>query len=219
MRDLVLIGGGAHARVVAEAARAMRTFRLIGFVDPDPAADATTLGLPHLGDDTVLGAYPDADLCLAFGAVGSDDRRMRVAVRLTREGRRFAVVVHPSAIVSPAAVVECGAFIGAGAIVQCGARVGAHVVVNSGAIVEHDVRLAAHVQLAPRAVVGGGVQVGDGTFIGLGAAVRDHVRLGRGVTIGMGAVVVRDVPDGATAVGVPARLVAQHSTRREARSA
>jgi len=46
---------------------------------------------------------------------------------------------------------------------------------------------------------------GERSAGGLGAVVRDHVAIGDGATVGMGAVVVKDIPDGARALGVPAR--------------
>ena len=42
-------------------------------------------------------------------------------------------------------------------------------------------------------------------FLGTGAIVLPGRRIGTGATIGAGAVVAGDVPDGVTAVGVPAR--------------
>lgn len=54
--------------------------------------------------------------------------------------------------------------------------------------------------------------VGSGTVIFAGAVVVGGIRVGRGCTIGANAVVTRDVPDGATAVGVPARIVMQRDT-------
>ena len=92
-----------------------------------------------------------------------------------------------------------------GAIVNAGARVGSNVIVNTGAIVEHDVELGEHAQLAPGVILGGGARVGALAYVGLGAVVRDHVAIGDGATVGMGAVVVKDIPDGARALGVPAR--------------
>lgn len=48
--------------------------------------------------------------------------------------------------------------------------------------------------------------VEDGVTIGAGARVIGPVVIGQGAQIGANAVVVRDVPDGATAVGVPAKV-------------
>ena len=50
-------------------------------------------------------------------------------------------------------------------------------------------------------------RIGDGVFIGAGAKILGAVTIGDGVRIGANAVVLRDVPDGCTAVGVPARVI------------
>lgn len=52
-----------------------------------------------------------------------------------------------------------------------------------------------------------GIRLGENVWLGTGAKVMDGVRLGRDVVIGAGAVVTEDVPDGAIAVGIPARVV------------
>jgi acetyltransferase-like isoleucine patch superfamily enzyme len=56
-------------------------------------------------------------------------------------------------------------------------------------------------------VLAGSVQVGARTFVGTAAAVIPGVHVGADVTVGAGSVVLRDVPDGVTAVGVPVRLL------------
>jgi serine O-acetyltransferase len=50
-------------------------------------------------------------------------------------------------------------------------------------------------------------RVGDDVYIGAGAKVLGPITVGDGVRIGANAVVLSDVPDGSTAVGVPARVV------------
>ena len=62
--------------------------------------------------------------------------------------------------------------------------------------------------------------LGRGVVIGAGAKVLGPILLGDGAKIGSNAVVVRDIPPGATAVGIPARVVnAEDQERREATAA
>jgi bifunctional UDP-N-acetylglucosamine pyrophosphorylase/glucosamine-1-phosphate N-acetyltransferase len=49
--------------------------------------------------------------------------------------------------------------------------------------------------------------IGDGAFVGVDTMLVAPVKLGKGSRTGAGSVVTKDVPDGATAVGVPARVV------------
>lgn len=52
-----------------------------------------------------------------------------------------------------------------------------------------------------------GITLGDNVWLGTGTKVLDGVTVGRDVVVGAGAVVTDDLPDGAVAVGVPARVV------------
>lgn len=57
----------------------------------------------------------------------------------------------------------------------------------------------------------GGIIIDDDAWLGFGVIVLDGVRIGKGAVVGAGAVVTHDVPDGAIALGVPARVVNMRS--------
>jgi serine O-acetyltransferase len=46
-----------------------------------------------------------------------------------------------------------------------------------------------------------------GVIVGAGAKILGPITLGAGAKVGSNAVVVKDVPDGATAIGIPARIL------------
>ena len=88
---------------------------------------------------------------------------------------------------------------------------GMGVVIGETAIIKDDVLLYQDVTLG-----GTGKEHGkrhptvlSGTVIGAGAKVLGNITIGENVRIGAGSVVIEDVPDHSTVVGVPARIVSQ----------
>jgi serine O-acetyltransferase len=75
---------------------------------------------------------------------------------------------------------------------------------------EHLVTIGAERQAAP--------VLGDDVFVGAGAKIFGAVRVGSRTRIGANAVVNRDVPDDATAVGIPARIIAHAASREQSAS-
>ena len=57
----------------------------------------------------------------------------------------------------------------------------------------------------------GGIVIEDDVWLGFGVIVLDGVRIGKGAVIGAGAVVTKDIPEGAIAAGIPARVIKMRS--------
>lgn len=84
-------------------------------------------------------------------------------------------------------------------------RIGKGTLVHFQACIHHDCVVGNYCELLPGSRLLGKVVVGDYCSIGSGAVVLPRVRIGNRVVVGAGAVVTKDIPDGATVKGVPAK--------------
>jgi serine O-acetyltransferase len=104
------------------------------------------------------------------------------------------------------------------AIIAADLYVGELVLMHPGVFIGHGmVVIDGFVEVGPGVRIGPGVTIGlrggnrgptieRDVLIGTGAKVLGELTVGRGARIGANAVVMADVPPGATAVGVPARV-------------
>lgn len=208
--SVIVVGAGGHARVVADALLAAgRT--VLGFTDREARLHGShVLGLPVLGDDSVLALHDrqNVELALGLGTVGvAQDTLLRRRLQQTLQGQgwRMALVRHPSATVSAFAQVQPGAQLLAACVVQAGAYIGEGCIVNTAAVVEHDSSVGDYTHVAPRALLCGQVVVGACSHIGAAAVVRQGLQLGEQTVVAAGAVVVQNCDGHALLVGVPAK--------------
>ncbi len=208
MKKLIIIGGGGHARVLIDLIKLSGQFEIIGVLDSQIELDFPAPGISVLGNDDLLPElYSEGikNACIAIGSIKDNSKRKNLYEKVKPIGFSVPFLVHPSAIVSENVKISEGAQIMAGAIVQAGTIIGENTIINTGAIVDHDCKIGRHVHICPGAVMSGGVIANDESFIGAGSTIIQGIKIGKGVTVAAGSVVVRDVPDGHTVRGVPAK--------------
>lgn len=206
---VIVIGAGGHAKVLLEALLLCNA-TVLGLTDSDPAKHGSyVLGLPVLGDDSVLKDHHPANIMLVngIGSVRRPELRREIFEMCRELDLCFQSVVHPSAFVSENALIGEGAQIMAGAVVQSGVVLGEDSIVNTGAVVDHDVVIGKHCHIAPGATLSGLVKLEDEVHVGTGASVIQGISIGKGAVVGAGAAVIADVPADITVAGVPARPI------------
>jgi sugar O-acyltransferase (sialic acid O-acetyltransferase NeuD family) len=211
MSRLLILGAGGHAKVVAETAIASGQYADVAFLDDrcsGPDLLLSVLGYPVLGPLALaLETAHREQFASAAVAFGNAKARLNWIEQLDAAGYALPVLIHPTAWVSPSAQLGSGSVVFAQAAVQALVSIGVGSILNTGCSVDHDAQLADGVHICPGAHLAGEVQVGARTWIGIGASVIQQVRIGADVTVGAGAAVIRDLPDGVSAVGVPARVL------------
>ncbi len=203
MNRLALLGASGHGKVVADMAQLLG-WQSVQFFDDAWPSFASNCHWPVAGDTTTLLAHlQEFDGVLV--SIGHCATRWQKQRTLQAAGAQLVSLVHPRACVSSLATLGVGSVVMAGAVVNVDAVVGEACIINTGASVDHDCKLGHAVHICPGAHLSGDVAVGVCSWIGVGVAVRQGVRIGAEVMVGAGAVVVKDVSDGHTLVGNPAR--------------
>jgi UDP-perosamine 4-acetyltransferase len=209
---VVIIGSGGHAKVVIELVRAEGKYQIKGCTGLGETG--FILGdVPILGTDSVLPALLADGTKKFFVAIGDNHLRLRLLARVSEMGFEPVNAISPHAIISPSARLGRGIAIMPAAIIHTSAQIGDGAIINTNADVDHDCRVGIGAHISAGCVVAGNVEIGSETFLGVGASVIPGIRIGSRVVVGAGSVVVRDLPDGVTAMGVPARVTGETKSR------
>jgi UDP-3-O-[3-hydroxymyristoyl] glucosamine N-acyltransferase len=84
--------------------------------------------------------------------------------------------------------------------------IGKEVKIANQVQISHGARIGYRSILAAKALVANS-EIGERVLVGRGVVIHSQLKIGNDVKIGMGAVVIRDIPNGATVVGNPAREI------------
>jgi UDP-perosamine 4-acetyltransferase len=194
--------------VVLDILRAAGEHQVVGFLDANQDLHGTEIsGVPVLGNLNLLFKLKSKGIGGAIVAIGDNRIRSSYARKLAAAGLTLVNAIHPSAVISPTARLGNDLMIAAGAIVCTEARIADSAIINTAAVVDHECEIGEAAFIAPGVRLAGRVTVGEGAFIGVGANVLPCLRIGEHSIVGGGTLVRRDVPAGATVVGVPGRMI------------
>ncbi|AUC80548.1 acetyltransferase [Nonlabens sp. MB-3u-79] len=192
---MYIYGASGHGKVVLDIALNLN-LAIAGFVDRNPLLSKFE------GYEVIKSVPSKANYIIAIG-----DNSIRQKIAQTSSGDLLPALIHKHAIIGGNVLLGQGTMVAAGAIINPSVIVKSNCIINTAAVIEHDCVIEDFVHISPNVTLCGSVIVGKGTHVGAGAVIIPGVKIGDWCTIGAGTVVIKDIPNGATVVGNPGRII------------
>lgn len=201
---LIIIGASGHGKVVADIAISMNKWKDIAFLD-DNELIKKVLGLQVIGKSKDAVKYiGNSDI---FVAIGNNRIREKIQEEIELLGANIPVLFHRNAVIGTDVEIGRGTVIMAGAVINCCTLIGKGCIINTGSTIDHDNVIKDYVHISPGVNLAGSVKVGKGSWIGIGSSISNNINITSGCKVGAGAVVVKDIIEPGTYMGVPAKKV------------
>lgn len=163
--NLLILGAGSQGPVVKEIAEAIGIFEEIAFLDDDPN---NPLAIGPLADCSRLQRrFP-----MAIASFGDSQLRKHYIDLLESLGYVVPTLKHPSATISPSAVIDRSVVIEARCIISANTVIGRGAIISSAAVIEAGAKVGDFSHIGASATVAKGAVVSDSRRISAGTIVQ-----------------------------------------------
>jgi sugar O-acyltransferase (sialic acid O-acetyltransferase NeuD family) len=205
---MLVLGAKGFAKELLEALVQSGGASPLAFYD-DVSADLPELlfGVyPILRSEAAAVSYlKETSNAFALG-VGEPQLRSLFYEKFTNLGGEPATVISPFAKIGKHRnVIGEGCAVLTDAVIESNNSIGKGCLLHVGCLISHDAVIGNFCEISPRANILGNVTIGNLCSLGTASSILPGIRIGNNVRVGAGAVVTRDVADGLTVIGVPAK--------------
>ncbi len=211
MKDIVIIGAGSFGREVAQMICDInmdkKEWNLLGFIDETADKIGTVID-----NNLVLGSFNwfeenSNNNLYTVCAIGNPKDKYMLIKKANAYNVNYTNLIHPYAKICNFVDMGIGNIICYNSFISVNTKLGNHISINPDCGIGHDVVIQDYSVLYWDITLSGNVNIGKGCEIGSKAVVIPWKTVGNWSIIGAGAVVVKDIPDNCTAVGVPAKPI------------
>lgn len=205
MKRLAILGASGHGKVVAEIAQLEGFDEIVFFDDAFPKVKMNGVWKILGNTDALVSKVAEFSGCIV--AIGENSTRLAKTVLLINKKAVLVTLVHPSAVISSYSQIGAGSVVMANAVINPFVTLGKSCIVNTASTIDHDCVIGDGVHVSPGVNIAGSVTVGHRSWLGIGSSVRQCITVGNDTCIGAGAVVISNIGDNVTVVGLPAKEI------------
>ncbi|MEX0967267.1 MAG: NeuD/PglB/VioB family sugar acetyltransferase [Bacteroidia bacterium] len=205
-KDLIIIGAGYIAGFLVNNQELFNEkYNIIGFLDDDPKKTGKKYwDIPVLGSIDDLANYNGVSVVIGIAA---PKIKVQILKRINVADYHFPNFVSRNVWISNDVQIGKGNIIYPGVSINHGSRIADFCVINMNCALGHDAKLGDYCALSPGVNLGGVTVMGKGVFMGIGATTNHFLTIGDFAIIGGQAMIIENIPEGVTVVGVPGKIV------------
>ena len=212
MKEIVILGAGDFGREVAwlieEINKKNPSYIILGYLDDAEAKIGQFFnGYECLGPISFLSELKvnKNNICAVIANQNGDVRKKFAEMFLDFDN--WETLIHPSVNISDMSRLGKGCVVCANGNVSCNTVIGDFCLLNISVTMGHDCEVGNYVSIMSGACVSGHVTIGEGAYLATNSTVIPGMKVGNHVKVGAGSVVIRNVKDGTTVMGVPAKKI------------
>jgi len=207
--ELIIVGAGGMGREVfswlSHEIKDNVDFIIKGFIDDNPEA-LGSLSYPIKVIGSIIDYQPGINERLVL-AILDPKTRKTITRQLMAKGANFYTLIHPSSIIGTNVKIGMGSIVCPNCILTNDIEIGNFVFINTSSTIGHDVTIGDFTSVNGKVEITGNVKVGKECLFGVGAKVIPGRKIGDGATVGAGSVVIRNIPEGVSVFGNPAKRI------------
>ena len=211
MKKLVIVGAGGFGREIAWQIQKNRfikyNYDILGFVDDDKSKLHTYVnGYEVIGNLEWLVQYED--FISVVVCIANVNIRKKI-IQLLKENPNidFPVIICDGVSIADSVFIGEGTIICEHSLISTNTNIGKHCIIDYHCSIGHDVVIKDLVTIYPGSNIAGNILIDKFVEIGSGVQIIQGKNICSKVVIGAGSVVVRDIVEGCTYVGVPAKKI------------
>lgn len=210
MENIVIVGAGGFGREVEWLIKRINQnnpkYNILGYIDDNREKNSKISEYTVIGNTEEI--YELEDDINVVVAIGNSKARKKIIEKIKQIKKvKFPNLIDPLATIDENMIKGEGNIICAGVIATVDIEIHNFNIINLNCTIGHDAKILNFVTIYPNTNISGYVLVNDCVEIGTGTQIIQLLTIGQNSIIGAGSVVIRDIEENVTAVGVPTRIL------------
>lgn len=212
IKQIIIIGSGGHAQVVASEIIKSKKYELLGFVDKNNKKKIIlkykNINFRIIGTLKEINKFDFSKIGFVC-AIGDISLRYKIISDLNKKYSKlkWKNVISDYSNVDGSTILGKGNMIISGATINVNCKIGNHNIINTNCSIDHNAKIGNFINISPGVNVAGSVKIKDKSFIGMNSSIKERIIVERNVVVGANSFVNINCKQNSTYFGIPLKKI------------